>query len=69
MDVSKLPDNGTDFESIEKKMDMMETKISELYIEKIHEERKHLASMRKQKISETGEAGQRSDAALTRCCG
>ena len=53
MDVSKFPDNGTDFESIEKKMDMMETKISELYIEKIHEERKHLASMRKQKISET----------------
>ena len=53
MDVSKLPDNGTDFESIEKKMDMMETKISELYIEKIHEERRHLASMRKQKIGET----------------
>ena len=52
-DVSKLPDNGSDFDSMEKKMDIMETKISELYLEKIHEEREHLASIRKQKLGET----------------
>ena len=43
--------NG-DYDSMEKNMDMMETKIQELYIEQIHEERENLARTRQQKLTE-----------------
>ncbi len=43
--------NG-DYDSMERNMDMMETKIQELYIEQIHEERENLVRTRQQKLSE-----------------
>lgn len=49
MEVASTPDS----DMIEKRRDMMETKVSELYVETLHQEREHLANLRKQKLMET----------------